>query len=85
MSIPLWHRVRHLSTPLRNLNPTVRAEMARRGETQSTLAPKIGLTQSGLSRRLTGDAEWTVHDLYKLADVLDVPLSTFLPEMQASA
>ena len=70
---------------LSDLNPTVRAEMARRGETQTTLAPKIGLTQSGLSRRLTGTAEWTVTDLYRLAQVFDLPLSTFLPELQASA
>ena len=66
------------------LNRTVRAEMARAGETQTTLAPKISLSQSGLSRHLAGDSEWTYLDLVRLSEALGLPLGTFMPE-QASA
>ena len=74
-----------MSPYLPDLNPQIRAEMARRNETQTSLAPKLGLTQSGLSRRLTGESEWTVSDIYRLAEVFSLPLSVFLPEMRATA
>lgn len=52
--------------------------MARRGETQITLAPKLGMSQSALSRRLTDDSVWTVAELVQVCGVLDVPLSALL-------
>lgn len=59
--------------------------MARRGLTQTSLAPMLGITQSGLSKRLSGTADWRIPELYLLAAALGVPLSTFLPELKASA
>ena len=81
----MWVRSRAMTYQIPNISPSVRAEMARRGETQTTLAAKIGLTQSGLSRRLTGEAEWTINDIYGLAAVFGVPLSTFLPDLSEKA
>jgi transcriptional regulator with XRE-family HTH domain len=66
------------------LNGNVRAEMARRGLTQSDLATKAGMSQPALSRRLTGDAEWTVSELYAVAMVLRVQVTALLPKAEAA-
>jgi transcriptional regulator with XRE-family HTH domain len=53
----------------------VRAEMARRSETQTSLAGKLGRTQSSLSRRLCGQVPFDVVELGTIAKVLNVPLA----------
>lgn len=65
------------------LNPNIRAEMARSGITQAALAQQLRMSQSALSRRLTGDAEWTVDELVRVAGVLGCPVSVLLPEVAA--
>lgn len=72
-----------MSAVVSKLNSNIRAEMARRGVTQSQLAADAGFSQPALSRRLTGEAEWSVAEIYQLADALQVPLSALLPEAAA--
>jgi transcriptional regulator with XRE-family HTH domain len=72
-----------MGTPLPNLNSNIRAEMARSGITQGVLASRLDMSQSALSRRLTGDADWTVEELLRTAEVLGCPIRTLLPEVAA--
>ena len=55
----------------------VRAEVARRGLSQSALAAALNLTQSAVSRRLSGTVEFTASELAALAEHLQVPVSVF--------
>lgn len=53
--------------------------MARQRMSASKLAPQVGMTQSALSRRLTGDVPFDVDELVAIAVVLDVPPARFFP------
>jgi transcriptional regulator with XRE-family HTH domain len=65
--------------PPRNpVTANVRAEMARRGETQQSLADRIGMKQQGLSRRLRGETRFTVDELQRIADALEVRAAELL-------
>jgi len=64
-------------------NPTadaVRAELARARKTQTAAAEVLGMVQASLSRRLTGEVEFTVAEVRALAEWLGVPLTTLLGE-----
>lgn len=56
----------------------MRAEMARQGVSQMTLAAKIRMKQTSVSARLRGLTPFDVNELHVIADVLDVPLSKLL-------
>lgn len=60
----------------------VRAEMARRGRTQSQLANCLGVTRPAVSRRLTGQTEFSAGELIETARFLGVPVSTFFELVQ---
>lgn len=45
------------------LFPVIVAEMERRGETQSDLARILQLDPSQVSRKLSGDIQWTIGDI----------------------
>ncbi len=62
----------------------VRANMARRGRTQSDIATALGISQTAISRRLSGSVPWDVNELELVATALDVPLADLLPS-EASA
>lgn len=55
----------------------VRAALARRQVTQTTLAEATNRSQAYWSRRLSGDHTLSVADLAAVADVLGVPVRTF--------
>lgn len=61
----------------------VRAELARRRLTQEQAGAAIGLTQKAMSRRLTGEVEFSASELQKLAGLLEVPAGTLLGEVPA--
>lgn len=52
----------------------VRVELARRNLRQSALSAGIGLSDVQVSRRMTGRTDWTLSELVRLAEFLDVPL-----------
>lgn len=58
----------------------VRAAMARRRVRQPALANALGLTQPAVSRRLAGKIEFSVTELHAAAELLEVPVATFLKE-----
>ena len=48
--------------------PKLLAEMAKRGDTQETLAKLLELTQPCISRRLTGETSWSMEDIEKICE-----------------
>jgi predicted transcriptional regulator len=57
---------------------TVRAELARRGQSQEALGQILNLSQSAVSRRLSGRKAFDVAELAKIAEHLEVPMAVFL-------
>lgn len=43
--------------------PNLLAEMARRGDKQKDLAKLIGVATPGISRRLSGQTEWSIGEI----------------------
>ena len=63
---------------------TIRAELARRGRTQTALADAVGMSQVAMSRRLLGQTPIDLDDLEGIAAFLQMPVSALLP-VEASA
>jgi transcriptional regulator with XRE-family HTH domain len=59
---------------------SVRAEMARRRVSQQALADVLGHSQAWISRRVSGEVEFTVDELRRVAAALVVPLAQLLGE-----
>lgn len=59
-----------------NISRIAKGLLAVSGRKQGELAEVLGLSDSGMSRRLKG-GEWSVDDIDRLAQFFDVPLSTF--------
>jgi transcriptional regulator with XRE-family HTH domain len=53
--------------------------MAERRLTQADVGKRIGMCQGTISKRLTGNVEWTVEELTRVAVALDVDLDRILP------
>jgi transcriptional regulator with XRE-family HTH domain len=58
----------------------VRAELAYWGISGRQLAGKVGMSQSAISARLSGQVEFRISELQAIADAVGVPLARFLPE-----
>jgi len=50
------------------LYPELVGEMARRGDTQESLGKLLNLPHSSISRRLTGDTEWSISEIDKICE-----------------
>lgn len=61
----------------------VRGALAVRRLTQEQAGAEIGLTQKALSRRLTGEVEFSVTELQKLAELTGVPVASLYGEVPA--
>ena len=72
-------------TPTAQTGRNVRAEMARAGVSQIDLAERVGLSQSGLSKRLRGVVPFDVNELDAIATALGVPVVSLLPQPEAVA
>ena len=72
-------------TPTAQTGRNVRAEMARAGVSQIDLAERVGLSQSGLSKRLRGVVPFDVNELDAIATALGVPAVSLLPQPEAVA
>lgn len=67
------------------VNRTIRAEMARRRLTQTSLAEALGSTQSVISRRLNGTAPWDIDELAAVAEVFNMDPADLLDTSWAEA
>lgn len=67
------------TTPSQAVAANVRAEMARSRVSQSAIAKHLGIGQTAVSRRLTGDVAFDVNEVAAIAAFLDVPLATLMP------
>lgn len=56
----------------------VRAEMARRGVSQTALAEQLGWSQRAVSRRVTGETRIHADELTLVADALGVDVAVLL-------
>lgn len=65
-------------TPTAVVGANVKAEMARRGVSQTTLAAVLGVTQPQVSARLRGVVAFNVNELHAVADFLGVPIEALL-------
>jgi transcriptional regulator with XRE-family HTH domain len=74
------------TTPLsiESVRTNIRAEMARRSLTQSALADRLGISQPSLSKRLSGQTQIEVRDLFGIADALGVHPADLLTPAAAS-
>lgn len=48
--------------------PELKAEMARRGETQASIGKLLGLAHPSISRRLSGEKDWSIGEIEKLCE-----------------
>jgi transcriptional regulator with XRE-family HTH domain len=73
-------------SPAERVGANVRAEMARRGLNQRSIAPCINLSQQALSRRLNGQTAFNVDELDRIADCLSVTVASLIaPAVAAPA
>jgi len=70
-------------SPSHRVASNVRAEMARRNQTQSSLAELVGMRQQAISRRMSGQTEFTIDELARIAAALGCPLVDLLAEVAA--
>lgn len=68
-----------------NVADEVRAAMARRRLSQTKLAKAMGMSQPAMNRRIRGEIPFDVVELTAIAKILDVPVTTFLPEPVSAA
>ena len=75
------------TTPSAEVGANIRAEMARRGVSQVALCARLdhlGLSQSQLSKRLSGAVPLDVNEVAAIAEALAVDLSILLPTVGAA-
>ncbi len=69
-----------IETRLSGLGARIRAAREERGETQSAVATAVGIHRPDLSSIENGKANITLSTLYRLADYLEVPAASFIPD-----
>lgn len=74
-----------LSTTSLRVAGEVRAAMARLGCTQAVLAERINRDQHFVSRRLSGKVPFTIDELARIAEALNVPIEALLAQSAQSA
>lgn len=75
-----------ITTAAAQTGQNVRAEMARKGVTQSELAAALGLSQTVISSRLRGKTPFDVNEITTTAAFLGLPVvSLILPTAPVTA
>lgn len=68
------------TSPAQRVASQVRAELARQSKTQTDLGEALSLSQTAISRRITGEVAFDVTELALTAVYLGVPVSSLLGE-----
>lgn len=74
-----------MSSTLDNVNTRIRVELARSRRNQTDLAKLLGLSQAGVSRRLSGVTPWDLLELELVAEFFGVPLPQFVASDDVAA
>lgn len=61
----------------------VRSALALRRVDLTGVATHLGISKSAMSRRLTGDVDFSAIELQSVAELLDVPVSSLYGEVSA--
>ena len=56
------------------INDFIRGELKRRKLSQEELSFRLGLQQTGISKRLSGQTDWSLGELILLCEVLEIQL-----------
>ena len=56
------------------INDFIRGELKRRKLSQEELSYRLGLQQTGISKRLSGQTDWSLGELILLCEVLEIQL-----------
>lgn len=63
---------------MHTVGANVRVEIFRAGRTQDDVAALLHIGQSSLSRRLSGEVPFRIHELVLISRALGVPVAAFL-------
>ncbi len=63
---------------LNNFNDFVRGELKRKKISQSDCAYRLGIPQSALSYRLSGQTEWTLREVFLMCEILEMDIGDIL-------
>lgn len=66
----------------------LRGRITEKCGTQAKLAEKIGLSERSLSLKLSGQTDWRVSEMWRIAEILDIPTEDipayfFMPKVQS--
>jgi transcriptional regulator with XRE-family HTH domain len=68
-----------------NVAANVRAELARRRISQTTVAQRLGVSRQNVAQRLNGRVDFRVSELVAIAALLDVPVTALLDTTAGAA
>lgn len=57
---------------LNRFNDYIRGELKRRKLSQDEIAYRLGITQTGLSKRLSGKVVWSLTEVILLCEILEI-------------
>ncbi|WP_264631490.1 helix-turn-helix domain-containing protein [Microbacterium hydrothermale] len=66
-------------SPAQEMADKVAATILRSGRTKASVASAAGIPHTTFTRKINGHTEFTVGEILRLAEVLDVPPSTLTP------
>lgn len=72
-------------TTAERIGANIRAEMARAGMSQTSLAAVLGISQPAVSKRLLGKQAFDVDELTRVADALGLDPASLLSNQRHSA
>lgn len=49
--------------------PNLAAEMAKHGDTQAKIGKLLGITHPAISRRLSGEVDWSISEIEKICEL----------------
>ena len=66
-------------SPTMQTGANIRAEMARRKVSQTTIADHLGLSQTSVSARIAGRVAFDINEIHAIAALLGVPITALIP------
>lgn len=74
-----------MSNAVASVNTRIRIELARTRRSQADLALVLGLSQAGVSRRMSGATSWDLAELERVAEFLGIELGQLVTADVATA